>query len=104
MDEEIVKCYCPKCRQHTRHSVMASYVMHSDPDSDVWWREVYRMVKCCGCEHVCFDIESEDESNVDYGPNGEEFTYAIHYSYPEKEGVFTPVQFSHRYNSQQLTR
>ena len=94
MGEEIVKCYCPKCRQHTRHSVMASYVMHSEPDSDVWWREVYRMVKCCGCEHVCFDIESEDESNVDYGPNGEEFTYAIHYSYPEKEGVFTPVQFT----------
>ena len=86
-----VKCFCPKCKQHTNHQVIAEYVYRGD-DSEYIWRQTYRMVKCYGCEHVNFDIETLEESNVRYDRDGMEEMYSEHTSYPEPEGKLTPIE------------
>lgn len=88
-----IKCYCSRCNQHTHHIVMASHSNGSEPDADFWWREDYRMVKCCGCDHVSFDIETVDESSVDYDPiDGSEIMVPYHRSYPVKEGLIECIE------------
>lgn len=88
-----VKCFCPKCKQHTNHHVMAEHVYKGD-DEEYFWRQTYRMVKCCGCEHVNFDIETLEESNVRYNRDGKEELYSEHASYPDSEDKLTPIETS----------
>lgn len=88
-----VKCFCPKCNQHTNHQVMAEYTYKGD-DDEYYWRQTYRMVKCYGCEHVNFDIETFEESNVRYDRDGKEELYSEHASYPDPEGKLTPIETS----------
>lgn len=70
---------------------MAEHLYHGD-DDEYFWRQTYRMVKCCGCEHVSFDIETLEESNVRYNRDGMEEMYSEHTSYPEPEGKLTPIE------------
>ena len=88
-----VKCFCPKCKQHTNHQVMAEH-LYSGDDDEYYWRQTYRMVKCCGCEHVSFDIETFEESNVRYDRDGREEMCSEHVSYPESEGLLKPIETS----------
>lgn len=90
---ETVKCFCPKCKQHTNHQVMAEHVYKGD-DDEYYWRQTYRMVKCCGCEHVNFDIETFEESNVRYDRDGMQELYSEHTSYPDPEGKLTSIETS----------
>ena len=90
---ENVKCYCPICKQHTHHQVMAEHLYEGD-DDEYFWRQTYRMVKCCGCEHVSFDIETFEESNVRYDDDGNMTFYPEHLSYPDQEGKLKPIETS----------
>ena len=96
-----VKCYCPKCKQHTNHQVMAEH-LYSGDDYEYFWRQTYRMVKCCGCEHVSFDVETYEESNVRYDRDGREEMYSEHVSYPEQEGLLKPIETSWEFPSDVL--
>lgn len=88
-----MKCFCPKCKQHTNHQVMAEH-LYSGDDEDYYWRQTYRMVRCCGCEHVSFDVETLEESNIRYDCDGMEEMYSEHVSYPDSEGKLTPINGS----------
>lgn len=88
-----VKCYCPICKQHTNHQVMSEHLYKGD-DEEYYWRQTYRMVKCCGCEHVSFDVETFEESNVRYNRDGMEEMYSEHTAYPEREGQLKPIETS----------
>lgn len=57
------------------------------------------MVQCCGCDHVSFDVETVDETNVEYNPDGVEQYYSVHQSYPIKEGFFEPVAYTWNFPS-----
>ena len=60
------------------------------------------MVKCCGCEHVSFDVETYEESNVRYDRDGREEMYSEHVSYPEPEGLLKPIETSWEFPSDVL--
>lgn len=95
MEKDSIKCYCSSCKQHTHHKVLAVYKRGSEPDDDYWWTQNLRMVQCLGCDHVSFDIETVEESNVDY----DEFTgnveyVPVHVSYPDKEGLIECIGFT----------
>ena len=93
--DEIVKCYCSKCKQHTKHIVLASHTEGSEMDDDYFWRQYYRMVQCCGCGHVSFDVETIEESNVEYDiRDGTENYVPSHISYPDKEGEIELIENS----------
>lgn len=93
LNKQTIKCYCSKCNQHTHHIVLASHHNGSEPDADFWWQEEYRMVKCCGCDLVSFDIETVDESMVDYDPiDGSEVMVSQHRSFPVKEGLIECIE------------
>lgn len=68
MANRTVKCYCPKCKQITTHYILGDGTNCSDEPDDFWWREEYRVVMCCGCNTVSFNLESVDESMEDYDP------------------------------------
>lgn len=70
---------------------MAEHLYKGD-DDEYYWRQTYRMVKCCGCEHVSFDIETFEESNVRYDRDGNEVLYSEHLSYPDQEGDLKPIK------------
>ncbi len=99
--ETTMKCYCPICNQHTNHQVMAEHLYTGD-DDEYFWRQTYRMVKCCGCEHVSFDVETCEESNVRYDRDGREEMYSEHASYPEPEGLLKPIETSWEFPSDVL--
>lgn len=92
--EKTINCYCSLCKQKTHHYVLAEYSRGSDADADFWWHEDLRLVKCCGCEHVSFDLESVDESDVEYLEDGSETLVSQHRSYPEKEGFISCVEYT----------
>lgn len=72
---------------------MASHHNASEPDAEFWWQEDYRMVKCCGCDHVSFDIESVDETSIEYNPiDGSEVYVSFHRSFPVKEGLIECIE------------
>lgn len=93
-----VKCFCPICKQHTNHQVMAEHLYKGD-DDEYYWRQTYRMVKCCGCEHVSFDIETFEESNVRYDRDGMEEMYSEHTAYPTPEGQLASIEASWEFPS-----
>lgn len=60
-------------------------------DEDYMWaRDTYRVVRCCGCENVSFNIESESSENIRLGEYGEEEYYSEFKSYPIDEGDVHP--------------
>lgn len=94
MDYKTIQCYCPKCRQNTHHYIIAEKKETAGPEDDFFWCCYYRLVNCCGCDSVSFDIETEEESNVRYDEYGNPEYYTVHTSYPEKEGSQIPIRFS----------
>lgn len=79
---------------------MAEHRQKSEQDADYWWMEYYRMVKCCGCDHVSFDREVLEESNVEYDQDGIETITPIHYSYPVPEGKMKCVEYTWNFPSE----
>ncbi len=92
-DRKYTQCYCSICNHKTKHMILAEDTEHSNSD-DYWWKNVFRLVKCCGCDHISFDLEQWDESYVDYDENGELTMYEQHVSYPVQEDTLSPIDFS----------
>lgn len=91
MDTKIIDCYCPVCKHRTHHQVLGEGSNYSS-EEDYYYRETFRVVKCCGCDNVSFDLETEDESNVEYNNEGYEEIVPIHTSYPVKENSIVPLR------------
>lgn len=92
-EKKYTRCYCSACNQQTKHLILAEDTEHSDTD-DYWWKTIYRLVKCCGCDHLSFDTELWDDSYMDYDADGNLVMYEQHVSYPEKEGTIKPINVS----------
>lgn len=90
MEQKMIDCYCPKCKNKTHHYVLGEGENCSN-DDEFYWRDCYRVVKCCGCDHVSFDLESLDETMVEYNDYGEEEYVPTHTSYPVKENSIEPL-------------
>jgi len=75
---------------------------YSGDDKEYFWRQTYRMVKCYGCEHVSFDVETFEESNIRYDCDGREEMYSEHASYPDPEGLLKPIETSWEFPSDVL--
>lgn len=72
---KIQKAHCNKCLQETKHFVIAersnegSEVIDNNHLIEISWKTTYKMLECCGCEHVslqrkfyfseCNDVEVE---------------------------------------------
>lgn len=89
----IIECYCPHCKCNTNHSVLGEgFNTYNNDDEGLFEQDIYRIVECCGCNRVSFNLEksgseyemSEDESG---GPcYGKEML-----SYPEPEPAIEPI-------------
>ena len=89
------KFYCSVCGRITHHDVLFEKKTGAGPNDDFWWHEEYRVVQCCGCDHISFNLESVDESMVRYNEiNGSEELYPEYTSYPVAEGNIQPIEFT----------
>lgn len=90
---QIEKCYCPICKHRTNHSILASASnIWNDEDDGITLEHIYRIVKCCGCEHVSFNLVhdgSEYFHEDGYGFCQHEPEY---FSYPEQENEVTTIE------------
>lgn len=89
------KFYCSVCGRITHHNVLFEKKTGAGPNDDFWWHEEYRVVQCCGCDHISFNLESVDESMVRYNEiDGSEELYPEYTSYPVAEGNIQPIEFT----------
>lgn len=89
------KFYCSVCGRITHHDVLFEKKTGAGPNDDFWWHEEYRVVQCCGCDHISFNLESVDESMVRYNEiDGSEELYPEYTSYPVAEGNIQPIEFT----------
>lgn len=91
MESKTIDCYCPVCKHRTHHLVLGEGI-NTSPDDDYYYSATYRVVKCCGCDHVSFDLEVLEEGNVEYDQDGYEVIVPVHTSYPEKENSIEPLR------------
>lgn len=90
MDSKYIDCYCSVCKHRTHHLVLGKGT-NNPPDADYFYQATYRVVQCCGCDNVSFDLEIFDESNVEYDQFGNEEIVSTHISYPIKENSIEPL-------------
>lgn len=89
------KFYCSVCGHITHHDVLFEKKVGAGPNDDFWWREEYRIVQCCGCDHISFNLESVDESMLRYNEiDGSEELHPKYTSYPVAEGKILPIEFT----------
>lgn len=91
MEISLIDCYCPECKHRTHHQVMGE-ASNVSPDDDYYYNATYRVVKCCGCDHVSFDLEVVEEGSVEYDQEGYEQLVPIHTAYPIKENSIEPLR------------
>lgn len=91
MEQKTIKCYCPVCKQRTNHHVLGEGANYS-PDGEYFYSATYRVVKCCGCDHVSFDMEVVEEGSVEYDEYGHEELVPVHTAYPVKENSIDPLR------------
>lgn len=73
------KCYCPKCREQTKHISLFNKKISSGEDDNISWFETFEIVECAGCENIQFKKTYGDESMVNYNSytDHEEYYYDI---------------------------
>lgn len=86
-----IDCYCPVCKQKTHHEILGEGDNYA-PNNEYYYKETCRVVKCCGCDHVSFDLEILEESNIEYNDQGYEELIPVHTSYPIKENQIVPLR------------
>ena len=89
-DMSIVRCYCSSCDTVTRHLSLFSVKETSDGD-EYWWNCTYHIVRCLGCETICFYSKTYEESNIDFDSNGEEIIVPEENTYPFRKGTVHPL-------------
>lgn len=93
------KFYCSVCKRLTHHNVLGEKSVSADGDAEFWWNQKYRIVQCCGCDHVSFNMESVDESMVRYDIDGNEELYSEYTSFPVAEGDVRPIEYTWNFPS-----
>lgn len=68
----IVKGHCPLCGPDRNASEEGHYRTHwEDDDAPIWGDDIYRILKCMGCDSVYFQKSSLFSEDLDHsGPNG----------------------------------
>ena len=90
MEPNIINCYCPECKHKTHHKVLGEG-FNVSPDEAYYYKATYRVVECCGCDYVSFDMEVAEESNIEYNEQGYEEIVPVHTAYPVKENSIEPL-------------
>lgn len=95
MEGESLKLYCNCCNKQTNHKILKEEqrTYHSEED-DIYLEETYRIVECCGCDNVSFNLETTGSEYVQYGEYGEE-QYSDYRAFPIKEGTIHPINSLH---------
>lgn len=93
------KFYCSVCKRLTHHNILGEKSVTADGDEDSWWNQTYRIVQCCGCDNVSFNLESMDESMVKFDVDGNEELYSEYTSFPVDEGDVRPIEFTWNFPS-----
>lgn len=93
-------CYCSICGHKTHHEIISEAKMQSNRTDDFWWAQYYRVVKCLGCDNVSFNLESMDESSIDYDSEGNEYLVPSFDSFPVPEGRIGMVEFTWHFPSE----
>ena len=94
------KFYCSVCGRITHHDILGEKGVSAGSDADFWWHQTYRIVQCCGCDNISFNLESVDESMVRYDKkDGTEELYSEYTSYPVAEGDIRPIEFTWNFPS-----
>jgi len=91
MDNKTIDCYCSVCKHRTHHTILGEG-SNTSPEMDYFYSETFRVVQCCGCDNVSFDLEVFEEGNVEYDPFDGETIVPIHTSYPIKENSIEPLR------------
>lgn len=81
MSVEKITCYCSSCKHDTWHYILKNARTTSE-DDNYWWYIDYYIVKCCGCDTICFLTESQEESDIDFDENGNTFFKKTYKTYP----------------------
>lgn len=83
--------YCSRCNKRTNHKVLKEEqrTYHYEED-DIHLEETYRIVQCCGCDNVSFNLETTGSEYVQYEEYGEE-RYSDFLAFPVKEGTLQAI-------------
>lgn len=93
INDTTIKCYCNKCDRQTNHLVTAEdRNTYRDDVDGVVVEEIFRLVKCRGCDNVSFNRETTGSEYIRYGEFNEEEMYSDFDAYPIKEGTLKPLE------------
>ena len=91
----IEKCYCPECKRRTNHVILASEKnTWSDDDEGFYLEHTYRIVRCCGCDHVSFSLEKDGTEYEIYDSDGYITRIPEYITYPDHEDSVEPIRDS----------
>lgn len=83
INDTTIKCYCNKCDRQTNHLVTAEdRNTYRDDVDGVVVEEIFRLVKCRGCDNVSFNRETTGSEYIRYGEFNEEEMYSDFDAYP----------------------
>lgn len=86
------KCYCPECKRKTNHVILASEKNSWSNEEDCFYLEhTYRIVRCCGCDHISFSLEKDGTEYEVYDQGGYITRMPEYVTYPEQEGAIEPI-------------
>lgn len=92
MDVKKIKCFCSECNRRTNHEVIAeesnSYAYEED---GIFGTETYRLVRCCGCDHISFNKENSGSEYFDIDEYGNYVDTPEYISYPIKENEIQAI-------------
>jgi hypothetical protein len=78
------RVYCQTCKRKTNHGIGYQHEERDSPIDDIRWQEKYYIVKCLGCDTICFVKEYGDETMVEPDEWGE-WNHVTHITvYPEE--------------------
>lgn len=81
-----IMCFCSYCKHDTWHYILKKAQSTSE-DDNYWWRIDYYLVKCCGCDTICFLTESQEESDFVYDEEGNMSLETTSKTYPFHQHV-----------------
>lgn len=93
MNQDMEKCYCPACKRKTNHIILAKAKNSwSDKEDGYYLVHTYRLVQCCGCEHVSFNLVCDGTEYEYYEPDGDQSTRPEYFTFPRKENEIEPIK------------
>ncbi len=92
MEIKKMKCYCSECNKRTNHEIIAeANHSYSYEEDGIYGEETYRIVKCCGCDHISFNKENSGTEYFAIDEYGEYVDTPEYISYPIKENEIQAI-------------